>query len=460
MTLPDHREPYVAENCHLFRFGFDWEHATSTTLSIFQDPAQLTLWSPAQARAGRYFDPVGSANPLFLGNERFALLPLGTGRVVVTDSLLCNGRSLNLRQQTPFSGADLLACLPAIRAEQFAALNPANRDFTFRNIDRNKVAENLVDPDFSTPSAVHLGLGVQRQLARDFAISADFVWRRFSDTFITGIDYNRWNSMGGPVIRACTSTERNDIRATCSNGSITFDTTIGRARYKGLLIRADKRFSRRTQFLVSYALGSYVGTNGTAEGAGFNNDNWFENYGPLPTDLRHVVNTSGYVELPWQFQLAFSVSAYSRPPFSVVVNGVAFNGDGTHSDLLPGTSVNQFNRGLDADDLLRFVNRYNQEWAGKPLCCNQGAAPLITLPADYSFNDGFFTQDVRLGRTFRPSGGRTSVQLFAEIFKLLNTPNLIQYLVVWRLNSLLHRAWLGRIEGFLSCDDADATSLP
>jgi hypothetical protein len=544
------------KNRHLFRFGFDREHATSTSSNITQDPAALTLWSPAQVRqrdptillpasftsvdhilrlplrivstgvgpgiilqrgfrptrvfdlyrlygsdtwragphltinyglawsyepnvlnhdltkpallipilgrdnlkppaaeagrfsptlgfawsatdngrtvlrggAGRYFDPVGSANPFFLGNERFALLPLGTGRVVVPgSSISCDGRVLDFPRPTSFTAAQSLTCLSAIRDELLASLNPSNQDFSLRNIDRNKVGENLVDPFFSTPSAVHLGLGVQRQLARDFAISADFVWRQFSHTFITGIDYNRWNSVGGPVIPACTDAQKNDVQAPCSNGSITFDATIGRARYKGLLVRADKRFSRRTQFLVSYALGSYVGTNGTASGAGFNNDNWFENYGPLPTDLRHVLNMSGYVELPWQFQVAFSVSANSRPPFSAIVSGVDFGGDGTGSDLLPGTGVNQFNRGLDAGDLARLVDRYNQEVAGKPRCCKQDPAPPITLPANYSFNDRFFTQDVRLSRTFLLGAGGAGVQLFAEVFNLLNTANLIQY---------------------------------
>src|SRR5205823_3013380 len=103
----------------------------------------------------------------------------------------------------------------------------------------------------------------------------------------------------GPVIPACTASQRSDVHAVCSNGNIFFDTTIGRARYKGLLVRVEKRFTSRVQFLGSYALSSFVGSNGTgiagstAEATGmrvfgFNNDDWFENYGPMPTDQRHV----------------------------------------------------------------------------------------------------------------------------------------------------------------------------
>jgi hypothetical protein len=171
---------------------------------------------------------------------------------------------------------------------------------------------------YQTPYGIHVGLGVQRELASGIVLNADFVWKRFVHTFINGIDYNRWNSAGGPVIPACAPQQRNDVTVVCSNGNIFFDTTIGRAQYKGLLVRAEKRFSGRAQFLASYALGSYVGTNGTGTGTaealggrvfGFNNDKWFENYGPLPTDLRHILNLSGFANYP--------AVAESRPPLIV-----------------------------------------------------------------------------------------------------------------------------------------------
>ena len=110
--------------------------------------------------------------------------------------------------------------------------------------------------------------------------------------------------------------------AVCAAGPITFDNTTGIAEYKGLLVRLEKRFPKGTQFLVSYALGSFKGTNGPGTvdpGLGFNNDDWFENYGPLPTDLRHILNISAVIELPRRFQLSFIVSAHSRPPFSAYV---------------------------------------------------------------------------------------------------------------------------------------------
>ena len=106
------------------------------------------------------------------------------------------------------------------------------------------------------------------------------------------------------------------------------------------------------------------------------------------------------------------------------MSGIDFNGDGTRDDLLPGTRVNQFNRGLNKDDLVRLIERYNRESAGTRLPNGQPAPPL-TLPADFSFNDNFFTQDLRLSRTFPLGTEGVRLVLFGEVFNLLNTANLV-----------------------------------
>jgi hypothetical protein len=88
--------------------------------------------------------------------------------------------------------------------------------------------------------------------------------------------------------------------------------------------------------------------------------------------------------------------------------------------------VNQFNRGLGRDDLSRLVERYNREVAGRPTPGGQ-TAQRLTLPAEYSFNDNFFTQDLRLSRTFPLGGERVRLVLYGEVFNLLNTANLVGY---------------------------------
>jgi hypothetical protein len=401
-------------------------------------------WTPSRGGhtvirggAGRYFDPAASTNSGGLATERQLLSPLGTGRISISGgNIVHDGRPLDFAQQpTSFTGAQLRAILPGKLTELLPSFNRDNRDFAVRTIDFTKAGLTLYDPSYRVPYAIHASVGIQHQLPGGFVLSADAVLKRFVHTFVNGIDYNRWNRPGEAVIPRCVGPERYDVTARCSNGSMFFDTTAGRARYQGLLVRVEKRLARGFQFLGSYALGSYVGTNGTGTGTveptggrafGFNNDDWFENYGPLPTDQRHVLNLSGFVELPWRVQLAFNVSAYSPPPFSAYVAAMDFNGDGTQNDLLPGTTINQFGRGLDEMDLRRLVERYNEEWAGRRTPRGP-SAPRLTLPMAYSFEDSFFTQDLRVTRTFRFWRERVRLSLFGEVFNLLNTPNLVGY---------------------------------
>jgi hypothetical protein len=112
----------------------------------------------------------------------------------------------------------------------------------------------------------------------------------------------------------------------------------------------------------------------------------------------------------------------SKPPFSVFLNGLDFNGDGTLGDLLPGTTVNEFNRGLGKADLRRLVDLFNKTYAGKP-DSHGTAIPLVTLPAHFEFGDPFVTQDVRLSRDF-PLGEHLRLALIAEVFNLFNIADL------------------------------------
>lgn len=419
--------------------GADNLDAPATQLGAFS-PTVGFAWTATgdgktvvRGGAGRYFDPAVSTNYNNLIMERFALSPLGTERVTVQGSAIsCQGLTLDFTQRpTSVTGARLLEMLPGCLAELTRSRNPDNRDFTYRNLDLTKSGQNMYDPSYRLPQSVHLTLGVQRELSSNTVLSADFVWKRFAHTFINGIDYNRWFSAAGPVIPKCTDDQKADLAAPCSNGAISFDTTIGRDRYAGLLVRAERRFSGRAQLLASYALGSYVGTNGTgtatSESAGgrvfgFNNDDWFENYGPLPTDRRHTLNVSGFFTMPWRLQAAFGLTAYSPTPMSPYVSAVDFNGDGTRNDLLPGTTVNQFGRTLGKDDLARLVERYNQEFAGKRTLGGQDA-PTLTLPQSYSFEDSFFTQDLRIARQFEFAHPRARLLLFADVFNLFNNAN-------------------------------------
>jgi hypothetical protein len=393
-----------------------------------------------RAGGGRYVDPLSSTNSVNLVNERLELLPLGSGPLTETgDAIPFGTGSLSFTTApTPFTAELLQQHLPGIQQGLLSLSAPSNRDFSVRNIDHLKQGTNLYDPAYRAPSSRQLTVGIQRELPGKMVVTADAVWKQYSHTFLNGIDFNHFRrapALGGPVIRPCVGEEGNDPTVVCSKGPFFFDTTLGHARYDGLLVRLERRFDGRFQVLGSYALGSYVGTNGTglatAESTGgrafgFNNDNWNENVGPLPTDVRHMLTLSGVLRLPRGWLVATSVAAYSRPPFSAWIANVDFNGDGTTGDLLPGTTINAFNRSLTREDLVRLVAQYNATYAGK-ITAGGTRAPAITLPASFAFDDRFFSQDIRLSRTFAFGSHRQSVTVLVDVFNVFNVANLVQF---------------------------------
>ena len=181
------------------------------------------------------------------------------------------------------------------------------------------------------------------------------MYRRFSHVPQGGgsIDLNHYNSVHGAAVPRCsTGAEAADPHASCSLGPINVQVVPFRFTYKGLIARVEKRLSNGFQLLGSYAYSRNAGTN---IGNGFNLDNWLQNRGPAPTDFTHILNVAGVLRLPARFDVGFNFSLASAPPFSAYVGGIDFNGDGTTGDLLPGTTVNAFNRGMGRADLERLL---------------------------------------------------------------------------------------------------------
>ena len=276
---------------------------------------------------------------------------------------------------------------------------------------------------------------MEHELARDFVLSADFVFRHFIHGGMgpSGIDLNHFNSVHGPVIPKCTAAQQKEPQALCSTGPIQVWQSTSNQTYKGLLARADKRFSHRFQMLASWAWSSNVGTPGSGvvnpyagfAPLGLNLDQWHQPNRPLILDFTHIVNLAGVVQLPRHFELGLNFSYSSAPPFSPVVGGIDFNGDGTTGDLLPGTVLGQFNRGFGKSDLAQLVSQFNQTYALTPDSHGR-TIPRITLPASYSLDHNSQALDLRLSRTFVFSE-RWRLSLIGEVFNLYNAANLSGY---------------------------------
>ncbi len=397
-------------------------------------PAAGVAWTAStdgktviRASAGRYYRPQGLTSSM--DAERVALGPPGLGRQNFTGSSIANplpgisgvpvGAPLDFRNSpTRFTGQDLMAVLPGISAGLANSLAAA--DPTVQQIQITKQASPAIFPvKVHNPSAVHVNVGLQRELVRNLVVSADVVYRHFVDVPQNGgsIDVNHFNSVRGPAVPVCTGAQANDPRALCSRGPINVQMAPYVFTNRGLLLRGEKRFSRGFQFLGSYA---YSHNTATLPGNGFNLDNWLENRGP--SGLPHILNLAGALELPSQFELGLNFSFSSASPFSAFVGGIDFNGDGTQNDLLPGTTVNAFNGSMGRADLERLVGVFNQTYAGTRDA--QGTTiPRVTLPPNFSFGDNLHALDIRLSRSFVVRG-RLRVSLIGEAFNVYNAANL------------------------------------
>ena len=385
------------------------------------------------AGAGRFHGPHGLTSSM--DNERVALSPPGLGRQSILWNTLFTPPitvphvppgAINLASPSLFTGAVLMSILPALRA---SLTQPASDAGSVQRIQitKQQAAPAIFPTHAPNPSAVHVNVGLQRELASAVVVGADLVYRRFTNVPLGAgaIDLNHFGKVGGPAIPRCGSAaEASDPQALCSTGSISVQVAPYWFTYKGLLVRAEKRLSRGVQLLASYALSRNSGTN---IGPGFSLDDWLGNEGPTPIDVTHLANAAGTVRLPWGVELGFNFWYASVPPFSAFVGGADFNGDGaavTNGDLLPGTTAGAFNRGMDRADLQRLVAAFNDQYAGTT-DKQDALIPTIRLPAGYSFGDRYQTLDLRLSRWIPV--GRARVQVIAEAFNVYNAPNRTDY---------------------------------
>ncbi|MBS1790338.1 MAG: carboxypeptidase regulatory-like domain-containing protein [Acidobacteria bacterium] len=372
--------------------------------------------------------------------ERGYIGPLGNGRQQVPHTAFTNifPGIINFNTLQPVAvGAPLPASgqLTNLTVGQFmqiynaqiaavtSRLSTTNFDLAVRGIQVGKTGSNLYPLDYPVQRSYHMNIGFQRDLGHDMVVNVDFVRRVFVNTLLGALDYNRYNryinGVQTPVIPKCTTAAQiADVNAQCSTGSITFWTPAGRQVYNGLLVKLDKRFSKRYLFTASYALTNIHGYNGIS-----NLDKWNATWGPQGG--RHSLNISGLIELPWGFQIGLISQMGSRGPLMPSINSVDLDGDGSGSTPIPGVDYNCFNRGCGKDDLAAAVANWNTTYAGKKDALGRTIA-AITLPANYEFGDWFSSQDVRVTKKF-VLRDRYTFAIFGEVFNVFNVANLGGY---------------------------------
>lgn len=399
-------------------FAYTWDDTHPTVVrggaGLFYD-TQLGWWRLGERAV------LGGSGRQFIGNAA-VINPLN-GQPFSTAYL--NSLALNY--------GTFLQLLPTLRAQQEAKY-PGTGDQPQILLSKQATALGALYPhEFPTARATHFNAGFQRQLSDDMAVQADVVYRRGTHVtpggfFGSSVDFNRFNALDGPVIPRCVGAQANDPAASCSSGPMNFWWAGGRSEYAALLVRIDKRLSRRYQFTVSYALQNSKSIQDVAQ----NLNDYFATYGPdLP---RHNVTASVAVDLPWKLQLSALSTFQSHPPVAPTIAGYDNSGTNVSSTgsspllALVGGGYSDF---LSKSDLERLVADYNASVAGTLTPAGRAGVsanqryPTITLPADYQLGDTFSSQDIRLTKTIPL--GRASVQLIGEVFNVLNISNLTNF---------------------------------
>jgi hypothetical protein len=318
------------------------------------------------------------------------------------------------------------------------------------------------------PYTIHINGGVQREIAHNLAVSADYVMRRgvhFGAFELFFPDLNRWNdfapsysllSTGAvnplslvrtPVIPVCTAAQRANPQANCSLGPIQYGMPGILSRYSALQMKVDKRFSDSFQFTGAYALSRYTTLVSIS-----NNNNLHEGHGISGGNPRHRFTFSGIWDLPkfkgdqkflrgllngWQLSTIMEMRTGS--PSSVTLPGTLdIDGDGTFTFRLPGTTVSSFGYNLNADDIRSLVDQYNSTFpapkdtplTGIPIGPQRDAIgtalPFIILPDKFQPDDSFLTHDLRVTRNIRITE-KVSLNLIGEGFNIFNIANLTDY---------------------------------
>jgi Carboxypeptidase regulatory-like domain len=405
--------------------GFAWNFGKSgkTVIrggaGIFYD-TQLAWWRLGERAV------IGASGRQFIGNDAVTRID-GSG--------------------LPFSAAFLtsfpfayrygtfLAQLPALRAQQDAKYPGTGTDPQILLSKQANALGALYPHDFPTTQAQHFNIGVQHQLRNGMMIQGDFVYRHMihgtpGGFFGASVDYNRFNSIAGPIIPRCTATQANDPTAECSNGPINFWWPGATSKYKALLVKVDKRFSHHYQFTASYALQSSQSVLDVTQ----NLNDFFATYGPdLP---RHSLNISGIVDLPWKFQISVLSAFQSHSPIAPTIGGLSNTGNldttnGGYTSLL-GVLGKGYSDFLSKSDLQKLVSQYNTTVAGTltpagtaGIVANQ-KYPTLTLPANYELGDLFSSQDVRVTKTIGLHE-RIQLRLIGEVFNIFNISNVANF---------------------------------
>ena len=217
----------------------------------------------------------------------------------------------------------------------------------------------LVARPFKTPYNDTLTFGVQRQFARDFAVSAGYVHRRIRDILglrITNLAFES-RTEGGLITTDGGPAQR--VYGPWYSG-----------KYDAFIATAEKRFGQRYGLQANYTyarskdnlLNSNLAMGIGQQGGGSvptDNLNLNFDYGNSDLFVPQSFVLSGYAELPAAFRVSAILQWNSGTYFSAVGSPFDYDGDGISSLRPPGTQRNQFLGPSSKNVDLRLEKRFD-----------------------------------------------------------------------------------------------------
>jgi outer membrane receptor protein involved in Fe transport len=253
---------------------------------------------------------------------------------------------------------------------------------------------NIIDNSLQNPMVQQMNLGIQRELARDYVVRADYL-HNFGTHFIIG---RTIGSVFNPVVGGPDLVKN-------------LESSV-KTKYDGFLLSVEKRFSNRYQFRAAYTLSksfNYANDDQIPFSNGpVDSNNLQLEYGPTPNDQRHRFTFAGVFDLPYGMRLAPILTLASGVPMDILLP------DG--SSRIPTLQRNAGGRLFHtAADLNAFIRQLNSRVGFEEL-------PLVA--DDARFNDGFSSLDLRVSKVFKV-GERVKIEPIAEVFNLFNVTNVL-----------------------------------
>jgi hypothetical protein len=271
---------------------------------------------------------------------------------------------------------------------------------------RNTGAVWLDTPDRILPGQHQASIGYERQIGRQLSVAADYMHiqnRNMPLRYNLNPATKQTTGRTAPITRVDLKGVANQLNLSPFASDIFIVEYVAEAKYDGLNLVIEKRFSDFWGARLAYALGKGWGNTSGAPTA--TNDfqvldqrNLDQNEGPTNVDRRHAVTLSGRIEVPRVKGLTAGAVArfLTGQPFTIHNSNVDVNRNNIGVDpIAPGTYSGT---GLNA---ITVENAGGRNGAYGP-----GSAQV----------------DLRAGYKLRPAQGR-SLEFFFEMFNVTNEPN-------------------------------------